>query len=199
MDTEKTRLRSLLLKARRNLSSQEVIDTSQRILTHLQTFPLFLQAQIVVLYSAEADEVQTETIWEHAVILGKSVYYPRIAADRVNLEFVRRFPGVALVPGTFNIPIPPGNDLLTGLRTTDVVLTPGVGFDRAGHRLGRGKGYYDRAFCGVLANAQRIALAFACQVVPRVPIAATDERVHYLATDLGVISCQENTHSSNPD
>jgi len=192
MQFEKAHLRSLLLKARRNLSTQEVSETSQRILAHLRAFPPFLHAQIVVLYSAEADEVQTEAIWQEAVSQGKAVYYPRISADRADLEFVRRLPDVPLISGTFNIPIPPGNDLLTGLSTTDIVLTPGVGFDKAGHRLGRGKGYYDRAFRGVLANACRVALAFAFQVIPQIPVGATDERVHYLATDVGGIErCRE--------
>jgi 5-formyltetrahydrofolate cyclo-ligase len=124
------------------------------------------------------------------------VYYPRISADRADLEFVRRLPDVPLVSGTFNIPIPPGNDLLRGLQTTDVVLTPGVGFDKAGHRLGRGKGYYDRAFRGVLANACRVALAFMFQVVSRIPVAVTDERVHYLVTDIGIDNCREDTSST---
>jgi len=192
MNTEKPRLRSLLLKMRRDFSTQEVNEKSQRILSHLQAFPPFLHAQTVVLYSAETDEVQTEAIWHEAVSQGKAVYYPRISADRADLEFVRRLPNVPLVPGTFNIPSPPGNELLTGLSTTDVVLTPGVGFDKAGHRLGRGKGYYDRAFRGVLAHACRVALAFECQVVSRIPVAVTDERVHYIATDTGGVErCRE--------
>jgi 5-formyltetrahydrofolate cyclo-ligase len=192
MQSEKSRLRLLLLKQRRALSAQEVSEKSQRIFSYLQTFSLFLRAQTIVLYSAEPDEVQTETIWHEAINLGKAVYYPRITTDRADLEFVRRLPGMPLLPGTFNIPIPPGNDLLTGLSATDIVLTPGVGFDHAGHRLGRGKGYYDRAFRGVLANACRIALTFSFQVVPQVPVTVADERVHYLVTDSGGVErCQE--------
>lgn len=197
MQTEKTQLRSFLLKQRRSLSTQEVNDKSQHILTQLCAFSPFLAAQTVVLYSADPDEVQTEAIWQEAIRLGKAVYYPRISADRADLEFVRRFPDVPLIPGTFNIPIPPGNDLLLGLRETDVVLTPGVGFDTAGRRLGRGKGYYDRAFRGVLADALRVALAFALQIVPLIPSDTTDEPVHYLATEDGTFLCEQaaNGHS----
>jgi len=189
MQSEKSYLRALLLKKRRNLSSLEVKDNSQRILAHLRTFPPFLLAQTVVLYSAEADEVQTEAIWQEAMGHGKAVYYPRITVDRADLEFVRRFPDVPLISGTFNIPIPPGNDLLTKLQTTDVVLTPGVGFDQDGGRLGRGKGYYDRAFRGVLALARRVALAYEWQILPAIPTGPTDERVHYLVTEAGVRDC----------
>lgn len=194
IQTEKAQLRSSLLKKRRSLSSLEVSEKSQRILAHLRSFRPFLAAQTVVLYSAEADEVQTEAIWHEAVRLGKAMYYPRIATDRADLEFVRRVPGVSLVPGTFRIPTPPGNDLLTGLQPTDVVLAPGVCFDEEGHRLGRGKGYYDRAFRGVLANALRVALAFAFQIVPGVPTGATDERIHYVVTESNVHDCRTDAH-----
>jgi len=190
MQTEKASLRSLLLRQRRSLSSLEVNEQSQRILTHLRTFSPFLQAGTVVLYSAEADEVQTEAIWHEAVNHGKAVYYPRITADRADLEFVRRLPDAPLIPGTFNIPIPPGNHLLAELQTTDVVLTPGVGFDREGHRLGRGRGYYDRAFRGPLARAIRVALAFSFQVVSKIPTGPKDERVHYVMTGDCVFDCQ---------
>jgi len=190
MQNEKSHLRSLLLHQRRNLSTQEVREQSQDILAHLRAFPPFLLAQTIVLYSAEADEVQTEAIWQEALTHGKAVYYPRITADRADLEFVRRLPDVPLIPGTFNLPIPPGNDLLTKLQTTDVVLTPGVGFDREGHRLGRGKGYYDRAFRGPLALAVRVALAFKFQVVAKIPTSSNDECVHYIVIEDGVLDCQ---------
>lgn len=199
MQNEKNRLRSLLVKARRNLSTPEVREKSQWILSHVRVFPLFLQAQTIVLYSAEADEVQTEDIWHEAVKHGKAVYYPRISADRADLEFVRRRPNVPLIPGMFNIPIPPGDELLVQLQPTDVVLTPGVGFDRQGHRLGRGKGYYDRAFRGPLAGAIRVALAFAWQMLPHVPTGSTDEQVHYVMTEEGIVICQPFSEKKTPD
>jgi len=195
MQSEKSHLRSLLLQQRRRLTAQEVTEKSQRIFAHLQTFRPFLHAHTVVLYSAEADEVQTEAIWQEAESCGKAVYYPRITADRTDLEFVRRFPNEPLVPGTFNIPTPPGNDLLPQLQPTDIVLTPGVGFDRLGRRLGRGKGYYDRAFRGPLAHAIRVALAFDCQVVLQVPTDATDERVHAVISETGIVDCQSSLSS----
>jgi len=189
MQNEKNPLRALLLQQRRSLSTQEVSVKSQRILVYLRTFPPFLRAQTVVLYSAEADEVQTEEICHEAMLSAKAVYYPRITADRADLEFVRRFPDVPLIPGTFNIPIPPGNDLLTQLQATDVVLTPGVGFDREGRRLGRGKGYYDRAFRGVLAGACRVALTYEAQIVPQIPVDASDEPMDYLVTERQIYQC----------
>jgi len=189
VQNEKKQLRPLLRTHRRALSPAAVTEKSRRITERLLTFAPFQYARILVLYSADENEVQTEAIWQAAVAQGKAVYYPRITADRTNLEFVRRFPKDRLIPGTFGILIPPGGDLLSGLQETDVGLVPGVGFDRQGHRLGRGKGYYDRAFRNVLAGALRVALAYDFQVVQEIPVSPSDERVDYIMTETALIDC----------
>lgn len=191
MQDEKKKLRTFLRSRRRSLSPAEVTEKSRRITERLRAFTQFQQAQTLVLYSADENEVQTETIWQEASAQGKAVYYPRITADRVNLEFVRRRPGDRLIPGVFGILIPAGEDLLSQLQETDIILTPGVGFDRQGHRLGRGKGYYDRAFRGVLSGALRVALAYEFQVVPHIPAAANDEGVQYIVTEAELIGCSD--------
>jgi 5-formyltetrahydrofolate cyclo-ligase len=189
MHDEKKQLRKLLRSQRRARSPVEVTTKSRLIAERLRAFAPFQQASTLVLYSADENEVQTEMIWQDATAQGKAVYYPRITTDRANLEFVRRYPGDRLITGTFGILIPPGEDLLAALRETDVVLTPGVGFDRQGHRLGRGKGYYDRAFRGVLSGALRVALAHAFQIVPHIPATAHDERVQYIVSEAEIIDC----------
>ena len=189
MQNEKAQLRKLLRSQRRNLSPAEVTEKSRLIFAHLRAFAPFQHAHTLVLYNADENEVVTETIWHEALRQGKTVYYPRITADRMNLEFVRRYPGDHLITGTFGILIPPGNELLVSLGAMDVVLTPGVGFDRHGHRLGRGRGYYDRAFRSVLAGAVRVALAYEFQVIPQIPTGLEDEPVHCLVTETAMIDC----------
>jgi 5-formyltetrahydrofolate cyclo-ligase len=189
MHGDKAQLRKFLRSQRRNLSATEVTEKSRLIFAQLQAFAAFHQARTLALYNADENEVTTEAIWHEAVRQGKAVYYPRISTDRADLDFVRRYPGQQLITGAFGILIPPGDELLVRLAATDIVLTPGVGFDRQGHRLGRGKGYYDRAFRGILANALRVALAYEFQVIPDIPSGPTDEPLHYLVTETGVIDC----------
>ena len=64
----------------------------------------------------------------------------------------------------------------------DVVLVPGLAFDRAGRRLGRGKGYYDRFLAQTKPSAVRVAVAFDFQIVPKIPTDENDQLVHYIAT-----------------
>lgn len=149
----------------------------------------FQSARTVVLYSPDENEVETDGIWQAARDQGKAVYYPRITQDRNALEFVRRYDEDRLVLGVFEIWIPPGNELLERVSGRDIVLTPGVGFDRSGHRIGRGRGYYDRAFCGILAGAIRIGLAYDFQLVPQVPTDTHDALLDYIIGETQLSEC----------
>ena len=93
------------------------------------------------------------------------------------------------MPGAFDIPVPQGDKLLAGVTAADVVVTPAVAFDRAGRRLGRGRGYYDRAFRSVLAGALRVGVAYAFQIIDEVPSDIRDELVDYVVTEAGCLEC----------
>ncbi len=191
MLAEKRRLRTLFRQQRRALSTQDVRKNSQRIVARLCVQAMFHQARQVLLYSPDENEVDTEGLWQAARRRGIDVYYPRVTADKQEVEFVRRHDNDHLIPGVFNILVPPGEDLLTSVATTDLVLIPGVGFDRAGHRLGRGRGYYDRALRDLLAGALRVGLAYDYQIVSHIPIDEHDERVDYVVTEKRLIECAE--------
>ena len=189
MLAEKRRLRTLLRQQRRALSVQGVKKNSQRIAARLCAQAMFHRARQIFLYSPDENEVNTEGLWQEARRQGKYVYYPRVTADKQQVEFVRRHDNEPLIPGVFDILVPPGEDLLTNVSRTDLILIPGVGFDQDGHRLGRGRGYYDRALRGVLAGALRVGLAHECQVVPDTPVNPYDERVDYIVTEKRLIEC----------
>ncbi len=189
MLAEKQRLRTLLRQRRRALSARDIKENSQRIADRLCAQAMFHQARQILLYSPDENEVDTEGLWQEARRRGIAVYYPRVTADKREVEFVRRHDNEPLIPGVFDIVVPPGEDLLTSVTQTDLALLPSVGFDRAGHRLGRGRGYYDRALRGVLAGALRIGLAYECQVVPHVPVETHDECVNYIVTEKRLIEC----------
>ena len=68
----------------------------------------------------------------------------------------------------------------------DLVVVPGVGFDRQGHRIGYGLGYYDRTL-STCANAKFVGLAYSFQVVERLPEEKHDIRLDYLVTECEMI------------
>jgi len=70
-----------------------------------------------------------------------------------------------------------------------LVLVPGLGFDAAGGRLGRGKGYYDRFLAKLGLGAAAVGICFEAQLLPEIPMDRSDVRVGYLCTETGLRRC----------
>ena len=140
-------------------------------LTKLSRHPRLAEARIVLLYSALPDEVPTLPLLNRLTTEGKTVLLPRVVSD-TDME-LRRYTGPNdLEPGAFGIMEPTG-ELFTDYDLIDVVVVPGMAFDREGHRLGRGKGYYDR-FLAQLPHIYKIGICFPFQLVDKVPADAHD-------------------------
>ena len=96
------------------------------------------------------------------------------------LVFRQWQPGAVLAPGRFGTSHPEGPDI-----TPDILLIPLLAFDREGHRLGYGGGFYDRTIAR-LPRAWRIGCAYAVQERPLVPTGAFDQKLHAIVTEAGL-------------
>ena len=134
----------------------------------------------VAIYAHIGGEAETDQLDSALREVGCEVLYPRCDVGAGRLDFVAATPE-ALRPGALDIPEPAGEP--TALDAIDAVLIPGLAFDRLGGRLGYGAGYYDRT----LANyrGMRIGVAFAMQVVDRLPQLDHDVPMHFLLTENG--------------
>ena len=104
---------------------------------------------------------------------------PHVVRRSEPLRFLAWPPDAALVPGPFGLSQPA--DTAEAL-DPDIILTPLVGFDRHGSRLGQGAGYYDRAFARH-TRAWRVGVALAIQEVDSIPIDAWDVPLHAIVTE----------------
>lgn len=93
----------------------------------------------------------------------------------------------SLSRGPFGVWMPDESCQRLDFSDLDLVLVPGLAFDRHGGRLGRGRGYFDRLFGMPEVRAQRIGVCFQPQVVAEVPVESHDARVQLIVTDQGVI------------
>lgn len=109
---------------------------------------------------------------------------PRVVGSELAFHEVRNS---RLDPGSFGIREPSASSVVCGVDEIDVMLCPGMAFSRDGVRLGRGKGFYDRALAG--ARAIRVGVCFREQVLPGLPKEDHDQRMDFLATPDGLISC----------
>lgn len=114
---------------------------------------------------------------------GHPVALPVTPRRGLPLTFGRWRPGDALAPGRYGTMLPAGEAVVP-----DVLLVPLLAFDRRGHRLGYGGGYYDRTLAA-LPGARAIGCAYAAQEVPEVPAGPYDVALHAVATEAGVIVC----------
>ena len=122
--------------------------------------------EVILLYSALPDEVPTQSLMDDLVAQGKTVVLPRVVSD-TDME-LRRYTGQQdLQTGAYGI-LEPTGELFTDYDAIDVAIIPGMAFDAEGHRLGRGKGYYDR-FLARVPHLYKIGLCFSWQMVDHVP------------------------------
>ena len=138
--------------------------------------PGFAEAGTVLLYaSAFADEVDTRPWLDLARGAGKRVVCPRVVADRYELHLcLIDDPTRDLVAGFRSIPEPSASCPIVAPTVIDWALVPGLAFDRAGYRLGRGAGHYDRLLPLLRPEVPTWALVLAAQWVAEVPREAHD-------------------------
>jgi 5-formyltetrahydrofolate cyclo-ligase len=109
---------------------------------------------------------------------------PRVAEPR--LEFAPVASLGELRPGRYGVEEPPVERPAEAVAAEDLVLVPGVAFDRNGNRLGRGGGHYDRTFPPGQPGPLLFGVAYALQVVSAVPHAPSDRRVDAIVTENGI-------------
>lgn len=162
---------------------------SRKILAQLELWEPWRGAQTICAFSALATEPDILNPWPRE----KKIIFPRVSLEGLNLHFVEQ--AGELVRGSFGIREPSTQAPSAPLRA-DLILVPGLAFDRSGKRLGRGGGYYDR----LLANFEglRVGICFEEVIFNRIPVEHHDEVVDFLATPSGIISCGRQNRPANP-
>jgi len=185
---EKHRLRTMLLARRRAEDPGRLKALSQRIRRRLEEHPLWRDSRFPFIFiSSKPGEVDTHRLIENALASGRRVCVPVVEKGSTRLKVVEIENLDNLEPGPFGILEPPeaARSRLIKPSQWDLAVVPGVAFDRHGHRLGFGKGYYDR----LLAEKQAPALApsFGFQVIDPFPTLPRDIDMDLIVTESGII------------
>jgi 5-formyltetrahydrofolate cyclo-ligase len=157
-------------------------SASRAIAARVAALPAWAAARTVALYAAIGAEVETAELARLAVAAGKRVAWPRLAGAERAMEFAIASPA-GLVPGRASAPEPPPGAPVVPPAEIDLALVPGLAFDAAGGRLGRGRGHYDATLAGMRPDAARVGVAFECQVVERVPSEPHDVSLDAVVTE----------------
>jgi 5-formyltetrahydrofolate cyclo-ligase len=176
-----------------DLEESEIVARSRLVQERLFGTACWREAGWVFAYIAMPMEVVTTPIVTEAYRVGRQVAIPRIEGEEVTFY---RYEGRTreLIPNQFGILEPDPQWVVVDPRELAggplLILTPGLAFDRALRRIGRGKGYYDRFLARTRSGLQKslaVGLALAEQVVEEVPIGPLDQKLDGLVTDREVI------------
>lgn len=195
MTPAKADLRRAMLALRDALSHADAQSRSAAIAYIVGRLPIFQSAATVCSYMAIGNEVDTAGIIDAALAQGKRVVLPRtwFAERRLSLHQVTTLDD--LVPGRYGILEPSPDAPQVDPGDVDLFLVPGAVFDTAGNRLGYGAGFYDALLTG--SRGWRVALAYACQLTPHVPVDPHDVPMQLIATEHGVIECAQGRRASD--
>lgn len=166
----KQRLRTQIRLLKRERTPQDLAAQSQHTVSCLLSHPRVLGSKVIMAYHSLSDEVDTRILLERLLSMGKTVLLPQVTGASTMVLRHYEGPG-SLKAGAFGIMEPVG-ELFSDYPSIDLAIVPGMAFDRSGHRLGRGKGYYDRLL-PQLTNAYKIGICFDFQMRESVPY---DER-----------------------
>lgn len=205
MSKDKTKLRREVSGRVARLARTARRAKSRAIMAKLFGLKEFRQAKVLQLYCSFGREVDTEAMIRRALAQGKHVAVPVTRANgTLSLSEVTD-PARDLVRGQLGVPEPKigkigktGATRPVSIAQIELAVVPGVAFDTAGRRLGRGTGHFDRFLSALRGWAKRppgnalavIALAYEAQMVPRVPAIRTDMPVDVIITERRVIRCR---------
>jgi 5-formyltetrahydrofolate cyclo-ligase len=158
-------LRKTFLRARQNLSAADAERFSARIAKHVFSLPRVLESDLVMVYHRLGSEADTGALMELIIASGRGIALPYLRAD--GSMGIGRIWSLCtdLVPGPYGT-MEPADRLKDNVHIDQAgaVVCPGVAFDAAGMRLGRGGGHYDRFLREIKGRAQIIGYAFDCQI-----------------------------------
>ncbi len=172
----KEQIRSKILLRLKTQKEEKRDQKSRKILEKLFRTQEFKKAKNVMFYIAFGGEVNTKEMIREAIKLGKIVTVPVCKKNRVTLRPCRLGDNMGFKRGPYGVYEPAVKRFIC-LEDLDLVIVPGVAFDKKGNRLGRGKGCYDHFLKELPRKVATIGLAFGFQILPFMPTKQHDVSV----------------------
>lgn len=183
----KKQIRKTMLARRSAVDPAVLADLSELVTRRLESLPLWRDSRFPCIYiSSKPGEVKTHGLIRRALVSGKRVAAPITRPGNPDLEIVEVLDLERLVPGHFGLLDPaPESRAPLAAPEWDLVVAPGVAFDRRGRRIGFGRGYYDRLL--IRSQAPAVGLAFSFQVLREFETLSHDIDMECVVTELETI------------
>ncbi|MBQ4350112.1 MAG: 5-formyltetrahydrofolate cyclo-ligase [Clostridia bacterium] len=184
---QKDDIREEYKERRRSMPAEEKFRRDEAICKAAEGLVSFRYAEYVLLYAATSDEIDVSAIAKAAFAKGKKVLFPRCDRKSHTMTYHTVSSLEELQDdGMGGLEPPEGNPVYDAEHETAgaVCFVPGLVYDRAGYRLGYGKGFYDRYLSGF--SGCTIGVVYSDYILPEVPRGRFDVTVDILLTEKGV-------------
>ncbi len=175
----KDKLRKEILEKRNLLDKKELLKKSKKIIRKLKSLKNFKKAKTIMFYVSKDNEVYTHDIIKKS-LKKKKIIVPVTDFKNKDLVPSELNDFSELEPGYYNV-LEPKNVKEVDVNEIDIVIVPGVVFDKNGNRIGYGEGYYDKFL--KKTKALKIGLAFGFQVVDEIESEETDVPVDLIISE----------------
>ena len=179
----KPSLRTAARQARDSLTDTEVEQYSLTICNHILNHPSYQAAQLIGCYLPLNNEVDLQTMIQHAWKAGKKTYVPVVDNYTNEMNFYNYTATTILHPNRFGIAEPEiSNDQPIAPKQLDLLIVPLVGFDAERNRIGQGAGFYDR-YLQQCSDIATIGVAYELQKVAAIPTDEWDIALELIITE----------------
>ena len=184
----KNQLKESILKKRNSLPKEEIIEKSKQIEKNLLNLEYYNKSKTIMFFVSFNNEVNTHELLKKA-LKDKTVVIPKVSHHEIEPSVIISLDNL-VASGKFKI-LEPIETMKIAYKNIDLILVPGIVFDKEGHRIGYGLGYYDK-FLSKVPKAIKIGLAFDFQVIDKIPREMHDVPVDFIVTEKMVIECKRN-------
>lgn len=175
---DKREIRKKIKNLKSLMIETEKIRAAEDVFSHLEQTAAFILAKKILMYHSLPDELSTHKFLDKWSSI-KEFYLPRV--NGVNLDILP-YKQSRLELGAFHIEEPVGDNSIDP-QEIEMIIVPGIAYDKKGNRIGRGKGFYDR----LLANtrATKIGVGYEFQIIEEVPTESHDVRMDIVISPSG--------------
>ena len=191
LDELKRKIREQAHENRRAQPDKDEISAG--IVRRFMELPEYARARTVMFYVDVRAEVRTRHALPAALETGKRIIVPYCVDGELELFHLTAMDELSV--GMYKI-LEPREDLRSvpekqiKVAELDLIMVPGVAFDRQGGRTGHGKGYYDKLLEHARPDTPLVALAFECQMFPEIPMQPHDIYMDKVVTEQAVYQGQ---------
>ena len=184
---EKKILRKEILTKRKNIDIVEKEKMDRKICDKFYESKYYRDAKNIFIYISYDSEINTKEIINKALIDNKKIYVPRTEFKTRLMDAVEIISLDNLIESEYGILEPSIEEPHIEPNELDLIVVPGVAFDRNGGRMGYGAGFYDRYFKKIskdkMKKIVKLALAYDFQILEDVPMNEQDVPVNYIITE----------------